>query len=182
MSHFYASIQGNRGEATRQGTKESGMTGHVRSWTLGVRVRCFVNHDGEDECCVELTSGSGYEHLMKHIGNFTREDLETENLPSTFTNWMKDNLSEGEMKDLAKYGADTGWPGLTYYRDTVRLYESYHDDIWDMLCEDAEQAGYDSVFAFMAIFGRNDAVTDTQFKNLLVWYAAERVARRITQD
>lgn len=38
MSHFYANIQGNRGEATRQGTKESGMFGHIRSWNTGIRV------------------------------------------------------------------------------------------------------------------------------------------------
>jgi len=38
MSRFYASIQGSRGEATRQGTPNSGIIGHIQGWGSGVRV------------------------------------------------------------------------------------------------------------------------------------------------
>jgi hypothetical protein len=33
MSHFYGSIEGNGGEATRCGTKTSGIVAKVRSWS-----------------------------------------------------------------------------------------------------------------------------------------------------
>ncbi|MFC1567354.1 hypothetical protein ACFL3R_00770 [Thermodesulfobacteriota bacterium] len=60
MSHFYSSIQGNRGEATRCGTKDSGIRGHIRGWDIGVRVHVF-NRNGVDEVRVYKTSGSNGE-------------------------------------------------------------------------------------------------------------------------
>lgn len=57
MSHFYASIQGNCGPATRGGSASSGITGHVRGWNSGIQV-----HGGrageEDSFVVYATSGS----------------------------------------------------------------------------------------------------------------------------
>ena len=58
MSRFYASIKGNRGEATRQGTKESGIHGHIRGWNIGVEVRCYVDETGGDICAIYKTGGS----------------------------------------------------------------------------------------------------------------------------
>lgn len=59
MSHFYASIQGARGEATREGTKKSGITGHIRGWNIGARVDCYYdNESGKDVIRVWQTSGS----------------------------------------------------------------------------------------------------------------------------
>jgi len=59
VSHFYADIQGNRGKATRGGSKESGIQGHIRGWSVGVRV--YVKYDKEsdrDIVTVYKTSGS----------------------------------------------------------------------------------------------------------------------------
>ena len=59
MAQFYASIEGNRGEATRMGTKASGIKGHIRGWRVGVRAECY--HDaktGKDEIFVYSTAGS----------------------------------------------------------------------------------------------------------------------------
>lgn len=52
------SLQGSRGEATRTGTKTSGIGAHVRGWNTGVRV--FVDHDspGVDVVYVYRTGGS----------------------------------------------------------------------------------------------------------------------------
>ena len=58
MSRFYASISGNRGEATRQGTKNSGIEGHIRGWNIGVKVICFVDETGGDICAIYKTGGS----------------------------------------------------------------------------------------------------------------------------
>ncbi len=47
MAQFYAEIQGNRGMATRMGTKESGMFAHIRGWDVGVKV--FLDWDEEEQ-------------------------------------------------------------------------------------------------------------------------------------
>jgi len=75
MSHFYASIRGSRGEATRAGTKNSGMEGHIRGWNIGARVFMSVNDKGEDVCTIYLTSGSNGYSYGKHLGDFTEKDL-----------------------------------------------------------------------------------------------------------
>lgn len=58
MSRFYASIQGNRGMATRQGTEASGISGHIRGWEIGIEVVCFVGDDKKDHIRVYKTGGS----------------------------------------------------------------------------------------------------------------------------
>jgi hypothetical protein len=74
MSHFYADIQGSRGEATRCGTKSSGMSGHIRGWNVGVRV--IIDYDenlGEDVVAVYATGGSNGSRLTQLICTI-RED------------------------------------------------------------------------------------------------------------
>ena len=78
MSRFYANIQGNRGEATRMGTAESGLYGHIRGWDVGIAVQCYVDNTGEDEIRVELTSGSNKKKRSKLIGHFTALDLDND--------------------------------------------------------------------------------------------------------
>jgi hypothetical protein len=48
MSYFYGSIEGNaKTQATRIGTKNSGMISHTRSWNKGVKV--VVVYDKEQK-------------------------------------------------------------------------------------------------------------------------------------
>lgn len=75
MAHFYGEVQGNRGETSRAGSRQSGIRSHTRGWDVGVRVICS-DDDGEDVCRVWLTSGSRGTLPSKLIGIFTREDLE----------------------------------------------------------------------------------------------------------
>ena len=74
MAQFYASIQGNRGEATRMGTKASGIEGHIRGWDIGVDVRCYVDTQGRDVVSVRLTGGSNGYREGKCLGNYIRND------------------------------------------------------------------------------------------------------------
>jgi hypothetical protein len=76
MSRFYANIQGNRGEATRQGTEKSGLYGHIRGWNVGISVQCFVDPYGKDAIRVSLTSGSGGGKTSRTIGIYRQEDLD----------------------------------------------------------------------------------------------------------
>ena len=73
MSRFYASIQGNKSEATRQGN--SRIHGHIRGWNVGVKVLGFINEKRQDEIVIYLTSGSKGVKKSIYIGNFTEEDL-----------------------------------------------------------------------------------------------------------
>jgi len=73
MSHFYAEIEGSRGAATRQGTKKSGMYGHVRGWRIGGKVVCFVDNidpDGGDCVRIDLTGGSNNSSSILSLGTF----------------------------------------------------------------------------------------------------------------
>ena len=66
MSHFYGSVQGNRGQATRGGSKKSGYHATVASWDGALRIRLF-HHNGKD--CFEITRGIlGEESEMKSPG------------------------------------------------------------------------------------------------------------------
>jgi hypothetical protein len=70
MSRFYASIQGNRGEATRMGNTTSGMHGHIRGWDIGASVEMSVDPGGIDVCTVTITRGSNGNGACLPIGSF----------------------------------------------------------------------------------------------------------------
>jgi len=57
MSHFYGDLQGNRGMATRQGTRASGIDGHLRGWNTGARI-IITHENGADHVKVYKTGGS----------------------------------------------------------------------------------------------------------------------------
>jgi hypothetical protein len=70
MARFYASIRGNRGEATRQGSEKSGIEGHIRGWTIGASVNCYVDGMGEDVVRITITGGSRDPSSKKYVGRF----------------------------------------------------------------------------------------------------------------
>ena len=73
MAHFYADIQGNRGGASRMGTPNSGITGHIRGWSVGARV--FISEvDGVDVVTVYATGGSNGHKAEKLIAEFKSND------------------------------------------------------------------------------------------------------------
>lgn len=99
----------------------------------------------------------------------------------TFEEWLREQLDEEQREDLASHGADAGWPGLCYYNETCALYDKHEDEIWEALEEDASEMGLSHPLALVASFGGSQNVhNDAQFKNLLVWYMAERVCQRET--
>ena len=100
----------------------------------------------------------------------------------TFRDWFNANLKD-EARDIARGGADAGWPGITYTSDTVRLFDKFGDEIWDMAVQDADDMGCKNVADMVAGFGRADMLGSLdQFKNLMVWYACEKLAREIADD
>jgi hypothetical protein len=92
--------------------------------------------------------------------------------------WGED--ADETFRDLARGGADAGFPGLTYYRDTVALYEAHAEEIWEALAEDADSLGEPHPLALIATFGGAAHVgSSDQLANLLTWYMAERIAHRL---
>lgn len=47
MAHFYGWLQGNRGEATRMGAKDSGIDSWVQGW--GSRIRVHMGYDARED-------------------------------------------------------------------------------------------------------------------------------------
>jgi hypothetical protein len=56
-----------RGEASRLGSKKSGLTGEVASWTAGVRLRARAE-EGRDEISIVVDSGNRQYDRSRHIG------------------------------------------------------------------------------------------------------------------
>lgn len=67
MAEFLGTIQGNRGEVSRTGSKRSGITANIGSWSGGVYVRLWENErTGTTWCRVTLQKwhGSGTEKML----------------------------------------------------------------------------------------------------------------------
>lgn len=79
MAHFYGGVHGNRGEATRLGTKDSGLKAFANGWDIGVDVRLrYCKDTDEDVISVTLTGGSNGNSSSKCLGSFTIKDLKGE--------------------------------------------------------------------------------------------------------
>jgi hypothetical protein len=58
MAHFYGTVQGDRGEASRMGGKRGGLTTQAASWQGSVRTRLYEK-DGQDYALVSLEPWQG---------------------------------------------------------------------------------------------------------------------------
>lgn len=58
MAHFYGTLRGSRGGATRGGTKQSGLTTSTASWEGAVQVQAYEKN-GVDYVMVSLTPWRG---------------------------------------------------------------------------------------------------------------------------
>jgi hypothetical protein len=65
MAHFYACIKGRRGEASRLGSKASGLETRAPSWQGAVTVWLY-DYDGVDmaEVCLDTHHGAGVKRVL----------------------------------------------------------------------------------------------------------------------
>lgn len=75
MANFRATIKGTRGQASRLGSKNSGIKAHVNGWDVGIDVCASVNTDGQDEFRVYLTGGSNDAGTPVCVGTYTVNDF-----------------------------------------------------------------------------------------------------------
>lgn len=77
MAHFRATIQGNRGPASRCGQKHTGIHADINGWRLGIHVDGYYDADmGRDVFEVWKTTGSASRHFRKLIGKFSQPPTE----------------------------------------------------------------------------------------------------------
>lgn len=67
MSHFYGVVQGQRGDATRCGSKGSGLRAVAASWAGAIKVSLHVDDQGRD-CFqvrqVQWQNGAGINEII----------------------------------------------------------------------------------------------------------------------
>ena len=76
MAQYYAQIQGNRGMASRMGSKASGMWGHLRGWSIGVMV--YIDRDeatDKDVVSIHITGGSHDSSTKKFLGRWVLDPV-----------------------------------------------------------------------------------------------------------
>ena len=73
MAQFRATISGGRGDASRLGTKASGIRAGVNGWNVGVHVRAFHDEHGDgDTLNLYTTAGSVSPDQRTYLGKVTR--------------------------------------------------------------------------------------------------------------
>ncbi len=103
----------------------------------------------------------------------------------SFSKWFKKNLGD-YAKDISRYGADQGYPHITYYADTNKIYAKFKDEIWLEMENQTREFGAKNTMELIASFGRKDMVEnylntgkmDDQAKCLLVWFMCDNEAHK----
>lgn len=70
MSTFYGMVQGNRGAATRGGSRDSGFRATAQSWDGSVITRLSYNQDDELMVSIEVADGSACSGSTIFFGTF----------------------------------------------------------------------------------------------------------------
>ncbi len=76
MAHFRGTLQGNRGDASRLGSKDSGLQVTCAGWRLGATCHIDYNKSKQrDEISVWIDTGSGssYKTDQRFLGTFYRK-------------------------------------------------------------------------------------------------------------
>jgi hypothetical protein len=97
-----------------------------------------------------------------------------------FRSWFNANLRD-YSQDIARHGAECGYPCITYTSDTVKIFDKFSHEIWDMAVGEASDLGCRNVCEMISGFRRSDMIDDIdRFKNLMVWFACEKIAHEKT--
>lgn len=104
----------------------------------------------------------------------TTGDYDNDKLIAKMWRAITRQLDKDQRGDVVGHGIMGGFPGFTYYTDTVKFYRKHEDAIMAIFAEEAEQQGFNNVFAWLAECNTADSATDpTTTKNFMVWVAVE---------
>lgn len=88
----------------------------------------------------------------------------------------------GVLEDLFIGGCASGYVSiLIYYKDTVKFYQKYDNEIWDILHEQSIEQGQSPLEFIANLNGSKDVGNMEQFQNLLAWFAFEETARILAE-
>lgn len=100
----------------------------------------------------------------------------------TIKQYILDNLEIDTIKDVTNHGCSGGIGGFIYYHETTKFHDDYESEIWDMLYQDSEDMGMTIMELIASFNGNKNVGSMTQLKNLLCWYAVEKVCHEIIND
>jgi hypothetical protein len=90
---------------------------------------------------------------------------------------LRDNYSHNELADCARHGCQGGFGDFIYYSDTVRYFEQFKEDCFDIVNAYNEMTGENGFPKYI----EDNMETYTAFANAMIWFAVEWVADEITQ-
>ena len=100
----------------------------------------------------------------------------------TIKEWVLDQYELHTIKDITNYGMIGGFSSLITYNETVAFHDEHEQEIWDMLEEDATDQGCTIIELIASFNGQKDVGSTYQFKNMLAWYAVERICNEIMRE
>ena len=79
--------------------------------------------------------------------------------------------------DAANHGADSGFSGFTYYKDTCQFHDDNESMIWEFINEQANEFGMQPMEFIASFNGTKNVYDGDQLKNLLAWFILESVGQ-----
>lgn len=97
----------------------------------------------------------------------------------SFKQEILDGFEHSELEDIVNHGCASACPGgYIFYNETSAAYDKHVEEIWDKLDAMYEDCGCKNILELIASFnGAKGVGSDYQFKNLLVWFYIEEIAR-----
>jgi len=89
---------------------------------------------------------------------------------------LRENYTHNELADCANHGCEGGFGDFIYYSDTIRYFEQFKEECFDIISEYKEMTGEEG---FPPYIDKN-MDSYTSFANAMIWFAVEWVAREIT--
>jgi hypothetical protein len=87
-------------------------------------------------------------------------------------------MDNEQIAEAGEQGAEGGYPGFSYYRDTADFYDENAELIWELLNDEADDLGEKHALAMIANFREaRSVVDDDSFKNLMSFFALEEAGR-----
>jgi len=108
------------------------------------------------------------------------------------------HLNREQLEDVARHGADSGWPGFIYYTDTVAFFKAHKSEIIALAESTSREFGSGGMLEMIAGFrclnkaysidevgeaiysGRGEA--SQSVRNAMAWFALEEVARELNPE
>ena len=106
---------------------------------------------------------------------------------NNFENWLTETFDASDLREIAVYGPQSGFPGLTSTADLVALYDRFHTDLWALIAEFSGDNLDDFGLCQTPLQYLDDLAqampvhSHDRLAELIVWHCAERIAARLTE-